>query len=151
MTSYSILLLIKNTKRTPPIWYCRQMTSLVSVDKLHSGTRQSIRYWAKNISSIWSRTWAKVRCLVWMRPHPFKIKITVKRLKNSPYTQLTTHAHSVYISSIWMDQTGTWPCLVSNLKNFHPSQRIFRYMHRTLNVDKKTNYTVLLKIKRRIF
>ena len=28
-------------------------------------------------------------------------------------------------------------CLVSHSKNFHPSHRIFRHMHRTLNIDKK--------------
>ena len=31
------------------------------------------------------------------------------------------------------------PCLVPHLKIFHPSHRIFRHMHGTLNVDKKIN------------
>jgi hypothetical protein len=43
-----------------------------------------------------------------------------------------------------------WGCLVS--KNFHPkvSHRILWYIHGVLNVD-ETNYTVWLKITRRIF
>jgi len=38
-------------------------------------------------------------------------------------------------------------------KNFHPelSRRILRYMHGVLNIDEKTNYTVLLEIARRMF
>jgi len=31
------------------------------------------------------------------------------------------------------------PCLVLHPKIFHPSHRIFRHMHGTLNVDKKVN------------
>ena len=31
------------------------------------------------------------------------------------------------------------PCLVTHLKNFYPSHRIFGHMHETLNVDKKIN------------
>jgi len=43
------------------------------------------------------------------------------------------------------------PCLVPHPKKFHISYRMFRHIHRVLNIDKKTNYTVWLEIMRRIF
>jgi hypothetical protein len=42
-------------------------------------------------------------------------------------------------------------CLVSTQKLFTPLHRMFRHMHRTLNVDKKTNCTVCMETVRQIF
>jgi hypothetical protein len=41
--------------------------------------------------------------------------------------------------------------LVSTQKLFTPSHQMFRHIHRALNVDKKTNYTVYIETARQIF
>ena len=49
--------------------------------------------------------------------------------------------YPILVSCCLIDSSGNWkilrPCLVSHLKIFRPSHRIFGHMHETLNIDKK--------------